>query len=565
MKLVRILSLTLALCLVLTGCQMTKTSTQNEEYVEITMPIKPEYINAQVGNEPKSLDPAFAVTSADLTYIDALFEPLVHVDENGKISTGLAMNWSSEKDKHGAETYTITLRDAKWSDGTDITADDYIYSFKRILDKELNSPNAYQLFPIKNAVKVYNGDLKADKLGVSKNNDGDLVIELEGSCQDFLHRLNLPAYRAVNKSCVEKNEESWSLDIKNLVVSGSYKVETWKKGQNLLMTKNSETYRKLSNDGVNFIFKYPADEVKEAFKTNKLDFTTEMPKEATLIDENVIIFDNSSYSQITATQVLEFNLNGNVTSDKNVRKAISMAIDREELLSQMGNGYTAATGIYPSEFKYEGESYSQKLVSTKADIDGAKALLAGKEYTVGVLIDDSPAHIRMAEILSKMCREVGITLKITSQPWTQYINSVKNGDFEMIISTLFSDTVSPDAYLVNYLNNSENNYIGFKNRDYDKAITESYGLKFVDTFEEEEKQEEQSEESKDEKKEDVVEPEEKLTNSELIKKAEKILVADEVAVAPISHLTLSYMANESLSGYKINNLGAIDFTKAQKQ
>ncbi len=563
MKFIKIFSVLLVAGLLFTGCQNT-INKENENKTVITMPIMDSSINVQVGTEPTNLDPAFAFKASELTYINHLFSGLTTLNEKGEAVPCIAESWEVETDKNGVETYTFKInKNAVWNDGTNIKASDFVFNFKRILDKNLNSPVAYQLFPIKNAVKVYNGEFKADELGVSVDKDENLVIVLEGKCPDFLQRLTLPAYLAIQEKNVSEAQTDWSLDITKLQVSGKYKVSDWKKGQNISFEKNDKYVLadEVINPSVNFIFKYSDEEVKEAFIQNKVLFTTELPLKYFDSIDNTSLNPNM-VSPITATQILEFNMNSEITKDKSLRKALSVSIDRNSVVEQMKNGYIPATSLLQKSFLFNGESFAEDLVALTKNKDKAEELLSGKSYTVKFLTDDNTAHIRFAEIVSKMWEEIGVKTEIVSLPLNEYNKEREEGNFDVIMTTIFNDTAYVDNYFVNFLNNSENNFIGFKNKDYDKAIVKSYGMEYVDTFGDDDKD---KAETKDDKKDDNgadKEAKTDITNKELFSFAHKLIVEEETAITPIFHLTINYAVNKNLTGYTINNLGAIDFSKA---
>ena len=180
-------------------------------------------VNLHLGGEPSTLDPAFATPGDGGSYVLHLFEGLTALSWDGKAGPAAAESWETEEDKNGLPVYTFTLRENYWSDGTPVTAEDFVYAWLRVLDPVAPTPNAYQLYPIHNAQRYHEGvpangedgeatveyTVKPEEVGIEAVDEKTLKVTLEGPCPDFAELLALPPWCPVQKAAVEANPDTY--------------------------------------------------------------------------------------------------------------------------------------------------------------------------------------------------------------------------------------------------------------------------------------------------------------------------------------------------------------------
>ncbi|MDR1579826.1 MAG: peptide ABC transporter substrate-binding protein, partial [Synergistaceae bacterium] len=192
-----------------------------------------QVIRYNLTTEPKTLDPT---RNGDLIagyIINHCYEGLLR-DRDGKLVPGIAESWDVSKD---GKTYTFHLRDAKWSDGKPVTAKDFEYSWKRVLDPEVAAGYAYIFYFLKNGEARYNGNAKPEDIGVTAKDDKTLVVELENPTPFFLQLAAFMSYMPVRSDIVEKDPEKWALSAKTYIGNGPYILKEYG-AAGLVMEKN---------------------------------------------------------------------------------------------------------------------------------------------------------------------------------------------------------------------------------------------------------------------------------------------------------------------------------------
>ena len=173
-----------------------------------------------VGSEPKTIDPALNIAIADSTYIIHAFEGLLSKDNEGKLIGAAAERWDISED---GLVYTFHLRtNAKWSDGVDVTAEDFVYSWRRVVDKNTASKGSLQLEPIKNAKDILLGKLNSDSLGVKAIDNHTFEVTLEKPLPYFLELTALSTFYPVRKDIIEKYGDSWTMNPESYIGNGPY-------------------------------------------------------------------------------------------------------------------------------------------------------------------------------------------------------------------------------------------------------------------------------------------------------------------------------------------------------
>ncbi len=296
-----------------------------------------------VGEPPKNIDPQCANTITELIIVRNLFEGLMRSDENGNIVNGVAESYTKDNN-----TYTFFLReDAVWSDGTPITADDFVFGFKRALSPETNSPNAECLFSIKNAEEINKGNLSAHKLGVSTIDKRTLKIELTYDDSDFLYMLTTSAAMPCNEDFFNKSIGKYGMSLETVLSNGSYRLRKWSTEDfamrivkntsysGTFTPKNSAVYFSKSKDETNL----------ERLKKNYVDIaeiSTEDCSKAELSGLNLNTVDN---------KVLILDISRRFT--KNMRDALVYSAISETDFANSPITFKYPHTLFPTFFGYD--------------------------------------------------------------------------------------------------------------------------------------------------------------------------------------------------------------------
>ena len=289
------------------------------------------------GTPVQSLDPATAVDQTSITLLANVMEGLYRLDEKNQPQPAIAAG--QPKVSNNGKTYTIVIRDgAKWTDGTDITADDFVTAWQRVVDPETASPNVELFSTIKNAKEIISGKQPKEKLGVKSNGEQTLIIELEKPTPYFTDLLALTAYFPVQQKAIKENEKNYGTSQKSIETNGAYTLTNLDgvgTSDKWTIAKNEKYWDKkhVSMKKINFQVVKEINTGINLYNDGQLD-------DAPLAGEYAKQYKKDkeySTTLMANTMFLEMNQTGEnkLLKNKNVRKAISYAIDRESLVEKL--------------------------------------------------------------------------------------------------------------------------------------------------------------------------------------------------------------------------------------
>jgi oligopeptide transport system substrate-binding protein len=496
-------------------------------------------LNVSVSIEPTSIDPAKCLTMDACSILTDLFEGLVNFDERGNFVPGVATSWSANDDY---TKFTFHLRNnARWSDDSSVTADDFKYAWLRTLNPETASSFAYYLYYIKNAENYNAGKVDASQVGIKVVDPYTLEVELEKPCSYFLSLTTLAGYYPVKSNIIEANGEKWTQSADTYVTNGAYKLREWKHDVSLSIEKNKQYWD--ANDvfipNINFLLMTDATTIANAYQTGELDFV-----EYTLKPDEMAQVADMKYANFVYTRLVEFNLNKKIFQDVRVREAINIALDRDNMVSLVGKGNFPMQYFFPAGFKTpEGtdyrEIYQKKYFESTADINRAKELLAEAGYSNGkgipvltYLCNTIGYNVTNAEIFKNQLAKIGIEVKIVSLDKKIMVVQRNKGDYDFTPVNLLAEYPDISVFLYSLKTNDPSNYAHYSNSLYDdlyaKIITES----------------------------DI------KTKFELVHQAEDILMKD-YPVIPLYINQMSYIENGSVKGYIHDTAGRLSFVHAK--
>jgi oligopeptide transport system substrate-binding protein len=532
-KLVVALVVVLSMSLVIAGCGGDKPEAQVDSQEMV--------VRYNVGTPPETIDPALSTGIPEATIQAQIFEGLTRLDENQIPQPAAAESWEVSDDK---TVYTFHIRkDAKWSNGDPVTAEDFAFAWERALNPANAADYAYQLYNIKNAAAYNKGEITdPSQLGIEVVDEKTLKVTLESPAVHFLSLTAFHTLYPVHKATVEADPEGWSLSADTLIGNGAFKVEKWE--NNVMEFVPNENY--WNKDVVKIdrlIFTMVENENTELtmFENDELDMTHTAPL-AEL--ERLETEGKLKIYPYLGTYYYIFNTQKKPFDDVRVRKALALAIDRQALIDNVvKGGRKPALAFVPyglpdmdgSDFRENGGTYYKD-----ADIETAKQLLAEAGYPDGkgfpeieILYNTSESHKIVAETIQEMWKQnLGITnVTLTNQEWGVYLNSRDEGDFMVARAGWIGDYPDPLTFLDMWTTGNGNNNTFWGSEQYDRLI-------------------ETVRNSSDQK--------ERMT---LMHQAEDILM-ENMPIMPIYFYTDPVCIKPNLKGVKKSLLGEVDFSEA---
>ena len=416
------------------------------------------------GAEPASMDPHFITGTWESSIVGGMFMGLTTSDAKARIIPGLATSWDISDD---GKTYTFDLRDgAKWSDGQPITAEDFVFSLQRILRPETAAKYAFILYPIKNAEAVNKGEMKADKIGVRAINSDTLEIQLEAPTPFFLEQLTHYTAFPVPMHAVKKHGKDWTKK-ENIVVSGSFILDEWMPQSHLKVVKNPMFFDadNVSLDGIVY---YPTEDKSaelKRFRAGELHATWGVPS-GQYAKLKADFGDNFRVAPYLG--VYYYPINVNKIKDVNVRRALSMAVNREVISEKiLGEGQTPAYGWVPPginnyvpadkqpQLPFKGRSYKENVADAKRILQKA-GYSKDKPLKVQLKYNTNEAHKKVALAIAAMWKPLGVEVEMFNQEAKVHYNDLKNNDFDIGRAGWIGDYNDPTTFTDLQLDNAYN-------------------------------------------------------------------------------------------------------------
>lgn len=477
-------ALTGVLCLSLAACSSgtssTDSSTDSSTSGDNRLVLAKE-------NDVISMDSTYATDGMSFEMIAATIDGLMSLDEDGSPIPAIAESYEISDDNL---TYTFTLRDAEWSDGTPVTANDFVFAW----NYTVTNPEAEYsyLFTkdgacIKNADEIVYDQDDSLTLGVSATDDKTLVVELSTECPYFLSLMAFPVFFPINEEFFNAQDGSYGLNPENLLANGPFVLTSWTKGTSLSFDKN-ETYWDADTVQIDGIDVNIVPEVSTSaldFENGNTDFTR---LNSTLIDKYQDDDEFATYLE-GYLWYLQFNLDNEYLSNENLRKAISTVVDRTDLVENVLKDGSVATGNFvPTEFAAGPDGTDYTATATKFfDAVGDDALAAANEYwekakeelgvdsiTLSLLYEPSDPAKPAAEYIQSCIQKLdGITIEMVSQEKSARIEKQKSHDFDIVLTRWGPDYADPTTYLNLMITGNAYNYGNYSSEEYDAKMAEA--------------------------------------------------------------------------------------------
>ncbi|MBT8140583.1 MAG: peptide ABC transporter substrate-binding protein [Gammaproteobacteria bacterium] len=433
------------------------------------------------GTEPVDLDPHIVTGVTEHNIISALLEGLVSEHPRTLAPMpGAARWWKISAD---GLRYTFKLQEnGRWSNGDALTAEDFVWSWQRVLSAELGSEYAYQLYPIRNARAYHQGQLKDfSKVGVRAVDNLTLEVELAHPTAYFLSLLAHFSTFPVHPNTVllhggmTQRGSHWTRP-GNFVGNGPFQLQEWRLNYRITVTKNLHYWDAAKVD-LNAIRFYPIDNVQteeRMFRTGVLHVASSLPpdKIQTYLQQ---ASERISIDPYLGTYYYRFNTQRPPLNDARVRRALSLAINRQLLVDAITKGgQQAAYSFTPPDI--HGYSPPQGLV--RFDVDAARQLLAEAGFPGGqgfpaleLLYNTSDGHRRVAVAIQQMWKQaLGIDIALSNQDWKVYLSRVQELDYDIARAGWIGDYPDPNTFLDMFVSEGGNNRTGWRSARYDKLI-----------------------------------------------------------------------------------------------
>ena len=464
-----------------------QTGDETTDATEATASTGEKILSVQVGPDPETIDPTLNSAVDGGNMLLHSFECLLAVDENGQLVPGQAESWETSED---GLTWTFHLRDGlKWSDGSDLTANDFVYSWKRVCDPMVAAPYAETVLSmVEGYDKAIEGDL--DALQVVAQDDNTLVVTLNAPCSYFGSLAAFATLSPVQEATVTANGDAWATSAETYISNGPFYVSEWVPGSYIMMSKNPYYWNAdaIKLDGIKWNLIEDSNAAYSAYQTGEVLMIKDVPTE-----EIPSLKDNADFhvDPIIGTYYISMNLERDAFKDARVRKALSLAIDRDYVANTlmqgtyspadnfMGPGWIDMDGKQFKDNANGGQSYID-VNNYEADLEEAKQLLADAGYpdgegfpTISYTTNDAGYHKVVAEYVQQAWAQLGIDLQVDIVEWASFTPMRRNGDFDVARNGWVGDYSDPSNMLDLFLSTNGNNDGKFNNADYDAAIYRS--------------------------------------------------------------------------------------------
>ncbi|OCA87367.1 peptide ABC transporter substrate-binding protein [Pseudobacillus wudalianchiensis] len=484
-----------------------------------------------------SMDSALATDTVSFTTLNSTMEGLYRLGKNDEAVDGMADG--DPQISEDGKTWTFKLRDAKWSNGEPVTANDFVFAWRKALDPNTAAEYAYIMYDIKNAQAVNEGKMKPEELGVKAVDDKTLEVQLQNPVPYFKELLTFGTFLPQNEKYVKEQGDKYGLEANTTLYNGPFTLDQWKHEDKFVLKKNPEYW--------------DADTVKlnqintKIVKDTQTDVNLFESGDADLIKLSSEFVDkyreNEGFFTVKESSIFFIRMNQTKSEWlKNVdaRKAIAMGFDKKGITDVLlNNGSVVADFFVPEEFakgpdgkdfRESGDKYLKtNLKEAKKHWEAAKKALGQDTVTLELLNYDDDLSKKVGEYIKEQLEKNldGLTINLKQQPFKQKLDLETKMDYQLSLGGWGADYLDPMTYLDMYVTGGAHNQQGFSNKEYDKLIQEG-------------------------KTTLLLEPEKRW---EALVKAEKILLEDEAAIAPMYQRSRAYLSNPKLEGVLFHKVG----------
>lgn len=493
------------------------------------------------GAEPTSFDPPIGFDANSWSALNNLMEGLTRLGASHEPEAAIAEKWDVSED---GKTYTFHIREnAKWSNGDDVTAGDFVFAWKRLLNPETGSPAAFLGYFIEGGEAFNNGEGSPDDVKVKAVDAKTFEVTLTSPQAYFLSVITNPAFFPINEKVATENPK-WFAEAKTFVGNGPFNLSEWEHDSHFVMEKNDQ-YWDAANVKLEKVHWSIIDDTNteyQMFQTGSLD-TSDVPAE---LSEQLFAEGKAKVEDQAGDYFYRFNVTMEPFQNVNIRKAFAMAVDQQQIVDFVRkNKEKPAYGFVSHGFTdAKGNDFRETAGDlVKHDPEKAKALLAKgmeeegyktlPEVTLTYSTDD--VHKKIAEALQQMFKDnLGVEVKLANMEWNVFAEDQKALKFQLSRSSFLADYSDPINFLESFQTGLSMNRTGWSNAEYDQLIKDAKN------------------EADEEKR------------YEMMYKAEKILF-DEMPIVPLYFYNQLYLQNEAVTGIVRHPVGYLELKWADKK
>ncbi|PJG60085.1 peptide ABC transporter substrate-binding protein [Aeromonas cavernicola] len=435
-----------------------------------------------INSEPTTIDPQRVEESAGGAVVNDLFEGLYTLDANGKSQPAGALRY--QLDSSGT-VYTFTLRpEAKWSNGEPVTAADYVYGWQRAADPKSASNYAWfiELMGVANAAEVIKGSKRPEELGIKAIDPHTLQVTLSNPVPFFLKMLSHYTTFPAPKATIEQHGSEW-VKPGNIVSNGAFMLKEWTPNERLVSVRNPHYWDNQHTvlNQVVYLEIVSASAAYSRYRTGELHYTI-YP-----VEQYQQIKRQSPQDLLTApmlaTYYYVFNTQRKPFDDPRVRKALSLAIDRETITNKvLGQGQQPAYSLTPPTVDgFELKKTASEQLSQGQRIAQAKALLAeagygpAKPLAVEILYNTDESHKKIALAISAMWKQhLGVSAKLNNMEWKSMVSVLNDGDFGISRYSWNGDYNDASTFLDILTSSSSANSGQWFQKEYDRLLAKAH-------------------------------------------------------------------------------------------
>ena len=446
-------------------------------------------LNVMLETPVQSLDPQQATDGTSFEVIADYTDGLMQMDSDGQAVPAIAESYELSDD---GLTYTFHLRtDAKWSNGTPVTAADFVFAWQRAVDPAVASEYAYMLSDIgqvKNAAEIIAGEKDKSELGVTAVDDNTLKVELNVPVSYFLSLMYFPTFYPVNEEFFNSCGDTFGTSPETVLSNGAYVLDDYQPAATAFhLTKNADYYdaERVKLAGLNYQVIQDSQQALMSYQNGDLDITLVNGEQ---VDQ---VKDDPEFKTIGAGYLWYVSPNMSAVpelNNQNIRMALTMAIDREAITNDvLKDGSLPTYTAVPMQFAAgpDGSDFSedQTKFSDVCAFDAEKAAdywkkgleeLGETEMTLEMIVDADDAPQKVAQVLQEQWQQTlpGLTVSIKVEPKKQRVQDMQDGNFQIALTRWGPDYADPMTYLGMWITGNSNNYGLWSDADYDAIIAE---------------------------------------------------------------------------------------------
>lgn len=461
----------------------TQTAAAGGTEAGTTASAQTDTVHINIESEPPTLCSLDAYDLVSFNVLRGTLEGLTKLDANNEVIPGIAESWDVSDD---GTVYTFHLRDAKWSDGSPVTAGDFAFAWKKILSPDYGAVYSYLFYDIKGAQEYNAGTGSEDDVAVEAVDDKTLKVTLNSKVPYFDFLVSqvsfLPIPETFYESLATDTGNTYGTEADALLYDGPFVIDSWNHENEIDLSKNPQYYD-ASDVGLDSVVLDMVDNNTTAydmFHTGQLDVVSLNTGDLmTQAEKDGYTVQSKSNG---ATTYLQFNTEDDVLKNAHIRKALSLAVNRQQLISTvLKDDSTPALTFTNPDITFDGKSYTDYVTSPLKDGDaedaktelaeGLKELGLSECPTITITIDDRDSVKTEAAVYQQQWQQnLGIKVEVQSLPYKTKLSEVQAGNYQIAISGWGPDYNDPSTFLEVFRSGSGMNDTHYASEDYDAAL-----------------------------------------------------------------------------------------------